>query len=593
MQIDQQAVSATARARIDALIGAGNLRPVFQPIVDVQHGAIAGFETLTRPGEGSGFANAGELFDSAHANGMVWELEATTRRASIAAAGEWPVGVLLFLNCSPQVFADSRFARTLLDDLSGSEGLSPGQVVLEITERSEQQYVAGLAEQVALVKDYGFQVAIDDVGAGTSGLSRITALRPHWLKLDRALIESIDRDRVRQNMIRFLAHFARLSGVRMIAEGIEREAELATLIELGVPYAQGYFLGRPGAQEQTLDPAAAAWMRQRWGAVVAGKPLRRQSDSIARFTRPVISVQSRTPIGRIAPKVLDDRTSPGVAVLDGTRYLGWCGRDMILRAALDGRMGRPIGSLMLSRAATIPPDALLTDAIDLLAARDDQGLADPVVVASGDEVRGVLTLRDLLQGAAEIATSGAGRTPLVTRLPGRVRCDQHLGEAAARAAETANAEPGPDVAFIDIQNFGGFNALHGYERGDELLGELVAMVQGAVADQAGVFVGHLGDDRFLITAPGGAGTLRGVLPRLKRDFDQMLAPLAGTSGAAERPIELRTVLLEGAFGQLRHPREVYLMADRARHGAASMEVAERGLVLRNTDLPSLPRKLSA
>src|SRR5262249_52345666 len=160
-------------------------------------------------------------------------------------------------------FADRRFAPSLAGAVGTTPGLSPSQVVLEITERSDQQYAQGLAEQVRLLRRDQFQVAIDDVGAGTSGLDRILSPRPPVLTPARERVGSLARHRARKTLLRFFAHSARLSGTRVVAEGIEREEELATLIDLGVVFGQGYYLGRPGSRDHALGPDKAARMRER------------------------------------------------------------------------------------------------------------------------------------------------------------------------------------------------------------------------------------------------------------------------------------------------------------------------------------------
>jgi EAL domain-containing protein (putative c-di-GMP-specific phosphodiesterase class I)/CBS domain-containing protein len=405
--------AAGSRERLQRLIDGGLVRPVVQPIVDLQHGQIAGFESLSRPAEESGFANAGELFDVAESMGMLWDLERVTRRLSAQAAAQWPLGVLLFLNCSPQVFSDPRFADALLADLAELEGLDPNRIVLELTERSEQQYSPGLAEQVRLAKERGFQVAIDDVGAGTSGLNRIMSLRPHWLKLDRGLVDRIDEDRVRQNMIRFFVHFSRVSGVRVVAEGIERREELATLIELGVSYGQGYCLGRPGSRDQMLDPALAAWLRRTWQDVEDGQPAAMTSDYVGRLARPVPAVQCTAATAIVAEALESQSAAPGVVVLEGRRFVGWCDRKAVLRAQSKGQAERPVGLIVSSRAPTIRANASIAEALDLLAARDDKGIAEPLVIRSTDGVQGIVTLRDLLHAAAELMAAGAARAAVV------------------------------------------------------------------------------------------------------------------------------------------------------------------------------------
>ena len=173
-------------------------------------------------------------------------------------------------------------------------------MVLEITELSDEQDFPGLAEQVKRLRDMGFDAAIDDAGAGASGLNRIMIIRPTWIKLDREFVRGIDTDRYKQNLVRFFVHFARLSGVSVIAEGIEHKSELAMVIDLGVRYAQGYYLGHPGPREQTTDPRFVSSVRGRWAEVDAEAAPANDSATLAKLCRPVLTLEADSTVAHAA-----------------------------------------------------------------------------------------------------------------------------------------------------------------------------------------------------------------------------------------------------------------------------------------------------
>jgi EAL domain-containing protein (putative c-di-GMP-specific phosphodiesterase class I) len=126
-----------------------------------------------------------------------------------------------------------------------AQGLSPEDVVLEITEKSAIENYELFAEALAELTRHGFAIAVDDVGAGYSGLEKIAHLKPRYLKFDRELIRDIDSSYIRREMTRALKTFADSIDSTIIAEGIERQGELDTLVDLGVGHGQGYLLGRP------------------------------------------------------------------------------------------------------------------------------------------------------------------------------------------------------------------------------------------------------------------------------------------------------------------------------------------------------------
>lgn len=560
------------RQHLEATIACRMVEPVFQPIVDLQQAHIAGFEALSRPTVECPFRDVQQMFDAAESTGMLWSLEHVTRQLSLAAATGWPSGVQLFINTTPQVFSDPRFAESVLEAVRSTGGLTPGRVVLEITERSDTQYSEGLEEQARLVKAAGFQIAIDDVGAGTSGLSRMIALRPHWLKLDRDLISGIDRDRVKQNLLRFFLGFARMSGVQMIAEGIETREELQTVIDLGVHFGQGYYLGRPGSRDQSLDEDLTAWLRSVAVRTTIDSGRDARNRMIERYARPTLTTDLRTPIREVASTLLRQLSAPGVAVLDGKRLAGWCDRDQVLRAASDSRASNQIGFISNADAVTITADTTVTDSLEIAASRDERSIHSPLILADNGHMIGIVTIRDLLHAASEVAREVHCRTAPLTGLPSRVRADEHLIDQI-RSRTVGGAAPSMDAAFVDIRRFTRYNAELGYELGDELLKRLTEMLDMLVArGDPNVFVAHIGDDRFLVT--GNSGSIERRLARLAKQFDKTFgaAPSGYRQGDGSetgvftiRPniaVSLRILLFPNVFGSITTPRELYQLADR-------------------------------
>lgn len=584
--MSQIRTSTAERPALERLIASGDISARFQPIVDLQRSSIAGFEALSMPGEASGFGDATELFEAAGRAGLLWDLERMARAKAVEGAADWPAGTLLFLNCTPGVFANPEFASTVLREIRGATGLNPGRIVLELTEKSESQYVEGLEDQVARVKAEGFQVAIDDVGAGASGLNRIMALRPHWLKLDRELVQSIDCDHVRQNLIRFLIHFSKLSGVRLIAEGIETQEELATLVDMGVAFGQGFFLGKPGEPERAIAEPVARWLRDRWTRAESIRFHDPRHARIARFMRPVVKADAKRTVGEVAAELMRDLSIPGVAVIDGERCAGWCDRDTILRAAGTVRVAQPLAFLIGADAPPATAQTTIAEALELAASREERHAGQPLLVAEAGEVVGLIAMRDLLHAAAETSRELHLRTAPLTGLPGRVRAEQHI-RALIGAAKDPTQMSTREAALIDIRNLGHYNGVYGYDLGDQMLKRLVGMLQThVVGADDDLFLAHLGDDRFLITAP--RGRLEARLRMVIHHFDASLLAISGDDASAEdgtrptveertpgdrleslaatfvrRPggVSLRVVLLQDPFADVVSPRDLYRMGD--------------------------------
>lgn len=569
------------RQRVLDVIRTGRIAVAFQPIVDLNDGMIIAYEALTRLEPDAGISNPADLFHAAAVHGLLWELESLTRNAAIETASGWPTDVRLFLNTTPAVFADPRFACSLEEAVERTNGLLPNRVVLEITELSDEQEVPGLAEQVQKLKDAEFEVAIDDAGAGTSGLNRMIALRPKWIKLDREFVRGIEKDTYRQNLVRFFVHFARLSGVSVIAEGIECRGELASLIGLGVRYGQGYYLGKPGERAQTFDPRFMSEVRGRWAEVDAQAAPDPASASLTKICHPVLTVDRSTTIGDAATLLDADSAMAGIVARDGRRVIGWASRQQVLDESATPRVDEPVSQILRQGTYQLPPTATIEEALELACLLEEETIADPLVITSGAAIVGIVRVRDLLRAAAHEGRLGRSWRAPVTGLPARIRADQHLAEMIRRGRETASRfAPGfhADAAFVDIKSFADYNAAFGYELGDRLIRSLSDLIASTVvASGSDTFLSHLGDDRFLLTAP--AGVLEPRLQALIDAFERharmlpargLVAPPDGFAAGLPCPrMCLRVLLLPDVFSRVEQPRDVYRLEQQLRSVSAS------------------------
>ena len=236
--IESLVKAGMVRSRIGEVLKRTAFQPVFQPIVDLVTDERVGYEALTRFTDGT----APDLaFADARSAGLEAELELATMGAAIEAARTLPRDAWLSLNISPALLAGSR-------RLAGVLRKADRPVVLEVTEHIAVEDYPALRAAVQRLRPPA-RVAVDDAGSGVANFGHIVELRPAFVKLDIGLVRGIDADLTRQALMVGLLHFASESAGQTIAEGVETEAELATLRRLGVPFAQGYLLARPAPAE--------------------------------------------------------------------------------------------------------------------------------------------------------------------------------------------------------------------------------------------------------------------------------------------------------------------------------------------------------
>jgi EAL domain-containing protein (putative c-di-GMP-specific phosphodiesterase class I) len=234
----------------------GKLDTLFQPVFELQRRTVLGYEALTRGPSGTTYHMPLRLFEMASGSDLVFELDRQCRRRALTAARLLPRDAVLFVNVVPSAMYDPEFRGPALLRFLGALDLEPGRIVLEITEKYAIENYTMFAESLEEFTKAGFRIAVDDVGAGYSGLEKIAHLNPRYLKLDLKLIKDIDSSHIRREMTRALKAFADRIGSTIIAEGVEREAELRALMDLGIEYGQGFLLGLPAAPALPPRPGA-------------------------------------------------------------------------------------------------------------------------------------------------------------------------------------------------------------------------------------------------------------------------------------------------------------------------------------------------
>ena len=227
------------RTRIRTIISERAFHPVFQAIFDITTAKIVGYEALMRFESGK---RPDLQFAEAEDAGLGTELEMACLGASIAASVDLPADAWLSLNVSPAL------ALTQVPLIGLFVGVER-QIVIEITEHVVIDNYEGLIRALEAVRRY-VRLAVDDAGSGYAGLSHILEMRPDILKLDIALVRSVDADPGRHALVASMVAFARETHCTVLAEGVETAGELESLRELGVKLGQGYLLARPAPIEQ-------------------------------------------------------------------------------------------------------------------------------------------------------------------------------------------------------------------------------------------------------------------------------------------------------------------------------------------------------
>jgi EAL domain-containing protein (putative c-di-GMP-specific phosphodiesterase class I)/GGDEF domain-containing protein len=249
VRIKKDQAEFQTRCRLQDVLLGNQITSVFQPIVHLQTGAIHGLEALSRGPAGTHQHSPVNMFETARACDLTFELDQHCRRRALRTAHDLPLPYRLFINVVPASMYDTDFQGTSLIRLLEGLGLSPERIVLEVSEQYAIENYALFVEALQNFTQLGFSIAVDDIGKDNSSLEAIAHLNPRYLKFDMQLVRDIDRSHVKREMARALKTFADRMDSEIIAEGIEREGEKQACADLGLHYGQGYLLARPAPLE--------------------------------------------------------------------------------------------------------------------------------------------------------------------------------------------------------------------------------------------------------------------------------------------------------------------------------------------------------
>lgn len=237
------------KEKLQELILKESIRTIYQPLVGFNSSEsfqIIGFEALTRGPQDTEFENPYILFDAAAESDLLFELDRLCRKKALQNAHGIGNNYKLFMNCLPSAVLDPQFRDAYLKSLLEELRLTPFNIVFEITEREMIENYDLFNQAVKYYTDLGFAIAVDDTGAGFSSLETVVELKPQYVKLDISLVRGIEKNPLKQELIKAIQSLSKQMNSLVIAEGIETKEELATLMQIGIKVGQGFLFAKPG-----------------------------------------------------------------------------------------------------------------------------------------------------------------------------------------------------------------------------------------------------------------------------------------------------------------------------------------------------------
>ena len=472
---------------IRSLIGERALRTLFQPIIDGGNRTLLGHEALTR-GLLGGLESPTVLIECARRHGLTRELETACIESALGAFHAMRIAGRLFLNLLPQTLLEWTSLADWLGTQLEASRIDPHDVVLEITEHGLAADDKRLAAAVRPLRSLGCDIAIDDLGAGSSGLKSWAEIRPDYVKVDRYFVSGIERDPVRAEILRSLVDIGRVTGCRIVAEGVENAEQCALVLDLGVDYLQGYFLGRPSRIPLAEAPALGGL------EAASAAPAASCAEDL------LLSIPAVPADSTVASVVESFRQHPewtALAVLesrDSPRVVGMVYRDQLLiflsrplHPEIYNR--KPITSVMTLEPLQVEARARLDQVSRIVTARVGKKQRDDFIITRNGAYLGLGRTVDLLRQITAQQIQAAMHSNPLTGLPGNREIQMQLGQWVARRRHFV-------ACHLDLNHFKPYNDEYGYARGDQVLLHVAQVITRAVRRPVD-FVGHIGGDDFV------------------------------------------------------------------------------------------------
>ena len=487
---------AMLRLHLQDIISHRQLNALFQPIVQMQTGEVIAYEGLIRGPSDSPLHSPLNLFRVARAAGLTVQVEHLCRRVVLERFAELKLPGKLFLNVSPECLLqrDARHGETLgyIQEI----GINPERVIIELTENQPTYDYDLMREAVLHYRNMGFQIAIDDLGEGFSSLRLWSELRPQYVKIDMHFIQGINNDPVKLQFVRSIQEIADKSDTLVIAEGIETQAELLVLRDLGVTFAQGYHLGRPNAVPAKAAPAEVVKALARNGvAVYPQRAAEKNAASISKLLNHVDAVPPSMSNNDVYELFAQDPKLFIIPVVEHGVPLG-----LISRFTMIDHFARPYQrelygkksckQFMDANPIIADKDSSLQDLSFRMVQADAHHLFNGFIITEEGRYAGMGTGHDLMREITQMQINAARYANPLTQLPGNVPINEHIDRLLESGTRFW-------VCYCDLDHFKPFNDVYGYRRGDDVI-QRTGKILSEHSDPNRDFVGHIGGDDFMI-----------------------------------------------------------------------------------------------
>lgn len=475
---------------LHSIISNADISILFQPIFDTQAESILGYEALARGPKGSILEFSDRLFKTASDFGVLSELEILCRKKAIEGFVAKSLQGKLFLNVSPKSLLTPDHPKGETLKLLQQFGLDPVNVVIEITEKDKVDDGFLFLKAISHYRKLGFKIAIDDLGAGYSGLKQWSEICPDYVKIDRYFIAHFDQSVVKKEFLKTIIELANVTGTQVIAEGIERLEEFDFLTTLPIRYTQGFLLAKPSSN----PPHNYGFAQMHLSDSNRKATVSNLENTIVELLKEQQVIDPRMNCKEAHHLFEKNKQLLCLVICEQEKPYGVLHREQLAEVfaspygqALYGK--RSVTELMDCQPLVVEYDETI-DSVSQQVTESDVDIRRNVIVTRDHRFAGIVPIRDLLKRITDEKIKNAQHANPLTLLPGNVAINDAISQRITKQCDFK-------LAYIDLNHFKQFNDLYGYASGDSVI-KLLADVIVQACDKEACFVGHIGGDDFMV-----------------------------------------------------------------------------------------------
>ncbi|WP_428739127.1 EAL domain-containing protein [Sulfurimonas sp.] len=466
----------------------------FQPIIHINTGKLYGVEALLRNFKDIGCDSIFEVFDTVHKNNLLYCFDLALRRKAFKKFLKLTnfENLKLFYNLDNRLFEMPDFTSGNTSNILKEMDIKQENICFEISERHEIADNFGMEKILQHYKNSSFCIAIDDFGVGYAGYKLLFDATPDIIKIDRYFLQNIEKDTKKKLMVKSITHLAIKLGIKVIAEGVETEAEYLTCKEIGCHLVQGYFVQKPTLDIDELKPKYEHIIQ-----LVKEDKRSKKGGNILKYIEHIEPIKSKSSMQKVIEYFKKKNTSSMVPVIDNNNEPVGIFYESQIKEYIYSPYGMSIllnensqKSKLKNYISKCPSADVRSDITTIIELYSNNAESNGIIITQNTHYLGFLSASNIIKIMHEENLIAARDQNPLTKMPGNRVVEKKISDLSSHKQYI--------LCYFDLDNFKAYNDKYGFRNGDRIIQLFADILQKHLSSE--FFKGHIGGDDFFVSS---------------------------------------------------------------------------------------------